>query len=64
MRRQSQLPASFKVMLHGFGSSENNRDSIYVQTLKQGALGVMLDRGGAENEDSVNSRFDKPVPLP
>ncbi|HEU4390816.1 MAG TPA: hypothetical protein VFV34_23630 [Blastocatellia bacterium] len=29
------LPASFKVMLYGYGSSENNWDSVYVQTLKQ-----------------------------
>jgi hypothetical protein len=29
------LPSSFKVMLYGFGTSENNWDSITVQTLKQ-----------------------------
>lgn len=29
------LPNSFKVMLYGFGSSENNWDSVTVQTLKQ-----------------------------
>jgi hypothetical protein len=29
------LPSTFKVMLYGFGSSENNWDSIVVQTLKQ-----------------------------
>ena len=29
------LPADFKVMLYGFGSTENNWDEVYVQTLKQ-----------------------------
>ena len=29
------LPMSFKVMLYGFGSSENNWESVTVQTLKQ-----------------------------
>lgn len=29
------LPSSFKVMLYGFGTTENNWDSITVQTLKQ-----------------------------
>jgi len=29
------LPLDFKVMLYGFGTTENSWDSIYVQTLKQ-----------------------------
>ncbi len=29
------LPSNFRVMLYGFGSSENNWDSVAVQTLKQ-----------------------------
>lgn len=29
------LPTDFKVMLYGFGSTENNWDEVYVQTLKQ-----------------------------
>ncbi|PWT91509.1 MAG: hypothetical protein C5B55_07985 [Blastocatellia bacterium] len=29
------LPSNFKVMLYGFGSTENNWDSIYVQTPKK-----------------------------
>jgi hypothetical protein len=29
------LSSNFKVMLYGFGSTENNWDTIYVQTLKQ-----------------------------
>ena len=29
------LPSNFKVMLYGFGTSENNWDSVVVQTLKQ-----------------------------
>jgi hypothetical protein len=29
------LSSNFKVMLYGFGSTENNWDAIYVQTLKQ-----------------------------
>jgi hypothetical protein len=32
---QRGLPSTFKVMLYGFGTSENNWDSITVQTLKQ-----------------------------
>ena len=29
------LPLNFRVMLYGFGSSENNWESLAVQTLKQ-----------------------------
>jgi len=29
------VSSNFKVMLYGYGSSENNWDSIAVQTLKQ-----------------------------
>lgn len=32
---QRGLPASFRVMLYGFGTSENNWDAVSVQTLKQ-----------------------------
>ena len=32
---QRGLPAGFKVMLYGFGTSENDWDSVSVQTLKQ-----------------------------
>jgi len=29
------MPQNFKVMVYGFGSTENNWDSVAVQTLKQ-----------------------------
>ena len=34
-RTARALPASFKVMLYGFGTTENDWDSVRVQTLKQ-----------------------------